>query len=52
MLNLDIKLRDEIVRILPSLVVSASVGATLMDIARALASLKEIEKKSDEKTNA
>lgn len=43
MLKLETKTRDEIVSFLQAQVVSARVGAGLMECARILANLKEVE---------
>ena len=43
MLNLETKVRDEIVRFLQAQVVPANVGAGLMEVARILLTLKEVE---------
>lgn len=48
MLNLENKQRDEIIRALQAQTVSAPVGEVLMQIARLLANLKEVEVKKDD----
>lgn len=52
MLNLETKIRDEIVRVLQTQLAPASTGAVLMQIAQILANLKEEPKKENaESTN-
>jgi hypothetical protein len=43
MLGLDIKLRNEIVKVLSNVIVPAQDGAVLMQIVKLLSELKEVE---------
>ena len=43
MLGLDIKLRNEIVKVLSNVIVPAQEGAVLMQIVKLLSELKEVE---------
>lgn len=43
MLGLDIKVRDDIVKVLPLMILSAQDGAVVMQIVKLLSSLKEVE---------
>lgn len=44
MLQIDAKMRDEIVRVLQQLLAPATSGHTIMQIANLLSNLKEVEK--------
>ena len=43
MLQIDKKLRNEIVKILPTIILSAQDGAVIMQIVKLLSELKEVE---------